>query len=74
MKKFEVNKKYYGTSACDHNCIFELVVIARTEKTIKVLFENKTKNLKIHNCDGEFVFPYGQYSLAPVIRAERELI
>ena len=74
MKKFEVNKKYYGTSACDHNCIFELVVLARTEKSIKVLFENKIKTLKLHNCDGEFVFPLGRYSMAPVIRAERELI
>lgn len=32
MKKFEIGKEYFDTSACDHNCIFTIRIVKRTEK------------------------------------------
>ncbi len=73
-KTFAIGKTYTGRSVCDHECIFSLTVIGRTAKTIKVdLGRRGTKSLKLHDGgDHEFVFPFGRYSMAPVISAERE--
>lgn len=32
MKKFEIGKEYFTTSACDSNCIFTIKIIKRTDK------------------------------------------
>lgn len=75
MNKFEVNKKYYGRSSCDYNCIFEMEVIKRTEKTIKANVDGSIKTLRIKTDDeNEFVYPYSKYSMCPIIRAERILL
>lgn len=75
MSKFEVNKKYYGRSACDHDCIFNMEVLSRTEKTIKANVDGAIKTLRIKTDDeNEFVYPYGKYSMCPIIRAERILL
>lgn len=79
MKKFEVGKKYYGRSACDYDCIFSIEVVARTEKTIKVIIkgsvDTKPCRLKAYQTDdiSEFVLPYGRYSMCPVICADDEI-
>ena len=73
MSKFEVGKKYIGRSVCDYDCIVEIEVIKRTEKTITVNGDRITgtnKTLKITKYAGEeSVKPYGSYSFAPIIRA-----
>ena len=70
MAKFEVNKKYYTRSICDHNCIFTMEVVSRTEKTIKANVDGILKTLRIKTDNNiEFVLPQGNYSMCPIIRA-----
>ena len=69
--KFKANTTYQTRSICDHECIFSLTVAKRTAKTI---ITTEGKRLRISEYEGvEQVFPYGRYSMAPVIRASREV-
>jgi hypothetical protein len=66
--KFEIGNTYTTRSACDHDCIFSITVVARTAKTIKT---SKGKTLRISEYDGrEQVKPYGTYSMCPIISAK----
>ena len=77
MIKFEIGKKYEGISVCDSDCKIKIEVISRTEKTLKVKSNNKlTKEslrVKIDMDGNEYVNPWGTYSMAPIIRAEKEV-
>ena len=67
MTTFQVGKTYTTRSACDHNCVFSVVVASRTAKTIKTA---DGKTLRIGMYDGaEFVKPMGSYSMAPIVCA-----
>lgn len=72
MKKFTQGQKLSSRSICDSECIFTGTVVKRTAKTatIKTSMSGE-KRCKIHiDTDGnEFVYPHGQYSMAPVFRA-----
>lgn len=69
MKTFEIGKTYTARSIGDRNCIFEIEVTGRTEKTIKYNYEGKERRSKIKiNNDGEYVIPEN-YSFAPIFRA-----
>ena len=75
MKKFEVGKTYYAKSICDSNTIFEIKVVKRTAKSI--VYEqygkvNQRAFFKIDQ-DGEY-FIQGNYSMAPVFHASKELV
>lgn len=71
MKKFEVGKKYYSRSIHDHECIYEIEVVSRTDKTITYMYDGFKRRSKIKvNERGEYVTP-DNYSMAPVFRAER---
>ncbi len=76
MIQFEVGKKYGVRSACDYTCIFSFKVVRRTAKNLWVAEDcqpAKTKRVKIHVQDGvEYVWPNGRYSMAPILRANRE--
>lgn len=52
MDKFIEGKEYTTRSVCDHNCIFKMKVISRTEKTMKVLVDGEEKRTKIHVVEG----------------------
>lgn len=72
MKEFKVNGLYTTHSICDTNCIFRALVIKRTDKTVTV----RTDDEEIKRCkpykdsDGsEYIKPYGNYSMCPIIRA-----
>lgn len=72
MKKFEIGKEYFDTSACDSNCIFVIKIIKRTDKTVTFERNGKTRRAKPFTDDrGEYIIPE-RYSMAPVFRAERE--
>lgn len=71
MKTFKINQTVKTRSIGDHNCIFEGTILARTAKTVTVkvgkfgIFKRK-----VHTREGnEFIFPLGQYSMAPTFRA-----
>lgn len=74
MKKFEVGKIYSMRSACDHNCTWTYIVIARTAQTITISDGKNNQRCRISKgaseCLGrETVYPFGQYSMAPSLSA-----
>ena len=74
-KKFEVGKTYWMRSICDSNCIWNVKIIKRTAKTIMVDIdgEKETKRKKIDVYNGvEFIFPLGQFSMCPMLNADKE--
>ena len=73
MSVFEVGKKYWDTSACDHNCVFTIEIIKRTDKTVTFRRRDKERRAKIYtDNNGEYIIPE-RYSMAPVFRACREV-
>lgn len=70
MAKFETGKTYFTRSVCDHDCIIKVTVASRTAKTIVT---DDGKRLRITEWHGvESVKPWGSYSMAPVVSADRE--
>lgn len=75
MKKFEINKTYECRSACDHNCVWQFTVTARTAATITVVDEyNKVFKFRINKQTSEYrnaesVYPLGKYSMCPILSA-----
>lgn len=75
MKKFEIGKTYSTRSIANSDCTISLTVIARTActitatddggKTLKLKISKKTSTFR----DAETVYPWGQYSMAPMISA-----
>lgn len=74
MKKFEVGHVYFDQYACDHETLTTIKIIKRTAKTVTFERNGKTRRAKLYeNADGEYIIP-DHYSMAPVYRAERELL
>ena len=78
MTKFEIGKTYSMSSPCDHNCIWTYTVVARTAQTITLSDGKQTKKCRIHKMYSEYnkvetVFPLGQYSMCPILTAEKEV-
>lgn len=74
MKKFEVGHVYFDQYACDHEALTTIKIIKRTAKTVTFERNGKTRRAKLYeNADGEYIMP-DHYSMAPVYRAERELL
>lgn len=66
---FEVGKSYWTRSVCDADMVITITVAKRSAK---FLTTTEGKRLGISNWDGvESVKPWGSYSMAPSIRAER---
>jgi len=68
---FIVGKIYEARSMCDHDCIFKAEILKKTAKTvtIKTLMEG-TKSRKIYtHKDEQYFYPFGKYSMAPIMRA-----
>ena len=71
MTSFEIGKTYFARSVCDYDCIIQVKVVKRTAKTITTS-DNKTLRVSVwDNC--ERVMPWGRYSMAPVVTAEKIL-
>ncbi len=74
MNAFEVGKKYWDASACDHNCVFTVEIVKRTAKTVTFRRNGQERRAKIYtDHNGEFIVP-DRYSMAPVFRACREYV
>ena len=66
---FEVGKTYWTRSVCDSECIITITVAKRTAK---FLTTTEGKRLGISSWDGvEHVKPWGTYSMAPIISADK---
>ena len=76
MTQFEIGKKYTMFSPCDQECIWAYEVIARTAQTITLRDEySKVKKCRVSKVYSEYnkaetVFPLGQYSMCPILRAQ----
>lgn len=69
---FETGKTYAGRSVCDHDCVITVKVVARTAKTIKAETARGTQTFRVGSRNGvEFVKPWGSYSMAPFVFADR---
>jgi hypothetical protein len=70
---FQVGARYWAQSACDSNCIWWFTVTARTAKRVTLLEDSGDVHVRGVKTDGsgEWVLPFGTYSMAPVIRAWR---
>lgn len=76
MKQFEIGHTYQTRSACNHDCIFSIQVMKRTEKTVTYLYDGEVRRSKImfdRYSGNEYIMP-DRYSMAPVFRAEREIV
>lgn len=74
MKKFEVGHVYFDQYACDHETLTTIKIVKRTAKTVTFERSGKTRRAKLYeNADGEYIIP-DHYSMAPIYRAERELL
>jgi len=70
MKTFSIGQQLSTSSICDSNCIFKAEVIKRTAKTVTIKVRGELVRRKIQIFDGaESIFPFGQYSMAPIFRA-----
>lgn len=66
MRRFEVGKTYEYGYICDSQLKVPVVIERRTEKNIWI----NGKRKKIHiDTRGEWIYPVGVYSMAPVLSA-----
>lgn len=76
VKKFEVGKKYTAQFIGDADLKPVFEVLKRTDKTLTVKGENEkesvTKKIEVWN-DTEKIYPYGKYSMAPALSADKEV-
>jgi hypothetical protein len=71
---FQVGARYWAQSACDSNCVWWFTVTARTTKFVTLVdeYDNTTRvGVKTDVAWGEWVLPFGSYSMAPCLRASR---
>lgn len=71
MTKFETGQTYYTRSIVDADTIVRVTVAKRTDKTIVTAAGDR---LRINVWQGvEQVKPWGSYSMAPIVGADRLL-
>ena len=74
MAMFEVGKTYSDNFICSHDTYYFVKILKRTEKTVTIEKDGKVKRCKIYtNNQEEYIFPFGQYSMCPVLGA-RDLV
>lgn len=72
MKTFTTGQQLSTRSACDHDCIFTGEIVKRTAKTVHVktaMSGTVKRKIQIDSEGNEYIFPEGQYSMAPIFRA-----
>lgn len=74
-KQFETGKTYYTRSICDYECVFSFEILGRSAKTVTVNVNGKTvkRRLRVYE-DVEMFQPFGSYSMAAVISANKEAL
>lgn len=75
MASFKENTTYLGRFIGDADAALSVRVVKRTAKTVIFVHPHTgdETRAKVHIQEGyEFFFPLGMYSMAPVIRADRE--
>lgn len=71
-KTFETGKTYATRSICDSECVFAFTILGRTAKTVTTQVHGKTVKRGVRIYDGvEQFMPFGNYSMAAVITADK---
>lgn len=74
MIKFEFGRTYFNRFIGDADSRFECTVIKRTAKTVTIttaMYDQPVRRtIRVWN-GVEEILPFGKYSLAPVLRADR---
>lgn len=75
MKQFEIGKSYTHGWIGDSDLFTTWTVIKRTAQTITITTGRETKTCRIIKGlseirKAESIFPYGQYSMAPILSAK----
>ena len=76
MKKFRKDKTYWMRSICDSECVWRITVVCRTAKTVTLKGDGLqgVKRCRISEWEGvEQCRPLGNYSMAPVLNADKEI-
>jgi len=74
MEKFQEGKSYYGRFICNYDNIIRVTVARRTAKSV-ITTEGKTLRIKtMYDGRTEYINPLGNYSMAPMICADRPII
>jgi hypothetical protein len=73
MKTFEIGKTYAVRSICDYDCIYSFKILSRTAKqiTVEVHGEIVKRGISVWE-DVEQFKPFGSYSMAAIISADKE--
>lgn len=73
--KFQTGQTAACRSLGDHNCVWVFTVIKRTAKFVTLEDSNgETYRVGVYDWDGaEACKPFGRYSMAPTLRADREV-
>lgn len=78
MLKFEVGNIYACRSICNYDCVWYFRVVSRTKSTITILKDGeknpvvKRINKQVsETLDAESVYPLGNYSMSPVLSADK---
>lgn len=69
MTTFQAGKTYQTRSICDADQIIRETIVSRTAKTVKTA-SGKTLRVKMYG-EIEQILPWGNYSMAPRISADR---
>ena len=78
--KFEIGKTYITRSICDSDCVITGKVVRRTAQTVTMIMrDGQTKTLRVVKGLSDFigaeaVKPWGTFSMAPTLSAERVLV
>jgi hypothetical protein len=77
-RRFQVGQQYYCRLVTDYDTVLVYWVVSRTERYVTVEradeSEPEPKRLGVRVFEGvELCNPWGRYSMAPVLRADREL-
>ena len=76
VTKFIAGKAYAAASLCDSECLYVVRIVSRTDKSVRVdLGLDRgvaTRRLGLdYDGTAETFMPFGSYSMAPTIRADR---
>lgn len=74
-RTFQVGHTYIARSVGDWDCVWRFTVVRRTAKFVTLRDADTHDEMRVGvrvDDDGEWTFPFGTYSMAPILRARRE--
>lgn len=79
MTKFEVGKTYKHSWIGESDAITEWLIVKRTAQTVTIKNGDKIKTCRIIKQLSEWekaecIYPFGQFSMAPTLRANQKAI